>query len=43
MAFGVLYVLAWIGRIDIDALNKMTGVVAVLFFVSNVYWYLMRK
>jgi hypothetical protein len=43
MVFGILYILALLGRFSMDMFTNVTGIIGVLFLLSNVYWYLLRK
>ena len=43
MMFGILYILALLGRFSMDMFTNVTGIIGVLFLLSNVYWYLLRK
>jgi hypothetical protein len=43
MFFGILYILALLGRFGMDTFTNLTGIIAVAFLFSNIYWYFIRK
>lgn len=43
MFFGIFYVLALLGKFSMDTFTNVTGVIAVAFLLSNIYWYVLRK
>jgi hypothetical protein len=43
MFFGILYILALLGKFKMDMFTNITGVIGVLFFLSNLYWYVGRR
>jgi len=43
MVFGILYILALLGRFSMDIFTNVTGIIGVLFLLSNIYWYILRK
>ena len=43
MFFGILYILALLGKFSMDMFTNVTGIIAVAFLFSNIYWYFIRK
>ena len=43
MIIGIVYLLVLRGYIKLETFGTFTGIVGVLFLVSNIYWYFLRK
>ena len=43
MGMGIVYILALLGRFDMGLFTNITGIIGVLFLISNLYWHFMRK
>jgi hypothetical protein len=43
MLLGIIYVLALLGKIDMGWFTHVTGLIGILFLLSNIYWYFLRK
>ena len=43
MVLGIIYIFALLGRIDMGVFTHVTGVIGLLFLLSNVYWHIIRK
>lgn len=43
MIFGAIYVLALVGKFDMNLFIHLTGIIGLGFLLSNIYWYLGRK
>lgn len=43
MFIWLFYVLALVGRFDLGLFTHLTGVMGILFLLSNVYWHFIRK
>lgn len=43
MVLGLIYIFALLGKFDMGMFTHLTGVIGVLFLLSNIYWYIIKK
>lgn len=39
MVFGIIYIFALLGRFDMGLFTNLTGIIGILFLLSNIYYY----